>query len=70
MTATTTEPPNVCMAARTSLAGGRCSPRTSSSVQNWKSRSAAISTCAAGSDTAELPIALGSPSGRIGSPSM
>ena len=70
ITATTTDPPKPCMAARTSLAGGSCSPRTSTSVQNWKSRSAAISTAAAGTCTAEAPEPLASASGRMGSPSM
>ena len=69
-TATTTEPPNVCMAARTSFAAGRCSPRTSTSVQYWKSRSAAISTVAAGMVAADASWPSPPSSARIGSPSM
>ena len=42
---------SACIAARTSLAGGKLLPRTSTSVQNWKSRSAATSTSAAGTST-------------------
>ena len=67
MTATTSEPPKPRSAARTSLAGGSCSPRTTTSVQNWKSWSAATSTSAAG--MANSPVYPGS-AARIGSPSM
>ena len=70
ITATTTEPPKACMAARTSFVLGSCSPRTRSSVQNWKSRSAAISAEAAGTSTAEASEPLVSARARMGSPSM
>ena len=67
MTATTSEPPKPRSAARTSFAGGSCSPRTTTSVQYWKSWSAATSTSAAG--MVYSPVYPGS-AARIGSPSM
>src|SRR4051812_5236365 len=68
MPAPTVAPPKSFIAARTSLADGNDSPRTNTSVQYWKSRSAATSIQAAGA----RPSSSRSPdiSGAAAAPSM